>query len=429
MNSEVKKTLLPIDLIKVVAIINMIVLHCFLFLNRITHSQINATASDSMIKIVLFHCLNNLMLPIAAGYMLFDNLEKYIQNGVIRNFPFKKNMKIWLSIALLESIKNSICFDLSYFFRVDVLHFIVLSIFFIYLILNYLNIYWLFGITLMFLTLGFIPFFQHLPISNYLLFPNDAINMLTMRIESLAFAILFSALTLFYKSLFEIKNKNINYFLNTLILLNFIFIFLYSSTHLYFYAQIHNLPISIFYQQGQFGGHIWPVFPWSALIFFGFIFNYSVKNYTFLKNNQLRNLFISLIGLVATNYLFFDNFINHFSKKYTFSSSFFRPDSGVIISSFMIFLSFYFLFDLIQTKFKFYSALLIEISESALIIYVINVILAWKLTPLILTIFGHRSANLILSAFVLFLTYCYLQGFNFLINKKVFLKIQRDKNE
>ncbi|MGE3609717.1 MAG: hypothetical protein AB7I27_09055 [Bacteriovoracaceae bacterium] len=412
-----------VDFLKFMGALAMVFTHCYIFIYRLLPSQVYLSQTIFLNKIAYFNGLYSLILPAVAGVVFRDTLTPYFHNQKIKNLPSSKLLKSCLALMILESLKAAITFGFKYSFRWDVLHFIGLSFYLLSLILIYSNLKTVY--LLCFIIMGTCLGIEYLKDHYYLnLSLSFADNSITLYIF---YSCLFTSCIYFFYKLYRPKKLKAK-----LSLFAFLLIFIQFSLTYFkdteFQIILANLPLSLLIQFGQYGGHIWPIFPWIILIFMGFI----------LRDWQIRGVFnikqrLAIVFIFFTTFLYF--FIFHF-QRYTqlltkttfFSPLYFIPNTLILFQILSFFICVFYLYDYIFSYLKWRNQMIKEISSGILIFYIIHLFLAWKLLPQLFRLIPVPYFFYAYPVTIFLLSYALLSGFLVVSNKLIWFQFKKNNN-
>ncbi len=439
MNLELNNRLNAADVLKFMGIIVMIIAHCFIFLYRIFPPPEGMYHPGLMQKLFYFNGFYSLILPAVAGVVFRDTVSPYWENGKICNLPLHRIIGFFLLLSFLESTKNALTFGLIYAFKWDVLHFIGLSFVFITIFLTYFSFRWLslFAVFIWLLTYVYstlspndvgpilMKYFYFTPVQS------SDITELKVGICSLIFLSLCSLVGFFY-----LRDRNFSYkTISRKNIIRILFVFLsIIGTYLFysemksnsvFFGIVWNLPLSIFVEIGQVGGHIWPMIPWLSLVILGFV----AKDIQVLLFSKLWQRILVIVVLYTIFFRFFlysiDSYQQLFSQGTFFGAKYFAPEPFILFQVYCFFLCVFYLFDLIFSRFQIHSSLIKQISQAILPVYLIHLFLAWKLLPGLSLLCPPQYIYWVYPALIVFLTYCFLSGFLLVSGKMIWFRLRK----
>lgn len=412
-----------VDFLKFMGALAMVFAHCYIFLYRLIPNSIDITNLKFINKLAYLNGLYSLILPAMAGVVFRDTLAPYFQNNKIKNLPPLFILKSCVALMLLESIKNGLIFGFKYSFRWDVLHFTAISFY----ILNVLLIRWKISIIYYAVSL-LLALCLIINLSlDYSILKMDIRNILNPHFFYVCSIILLIGFLTFLFKLYQFKNFKFKIYAFFCLFVLYKYSVIYFSDF-EFQIILMNLPLSIFIQLGQYGGHIWPLFPWIVLIFIGFILrDWQINNSISFKIRAI------IIGISFS--LFFYFFIFEFelySKLLTkvsfFSPLYFRPSALITFEILCFFICVFYLYDLVFTRLKWKCSVVKEISDGILIFYILHMFLAWNLLPPIFKLVPIPWLYWIYPFTILFLTYSLLNGFLFFSNKLIWFRFKKKSN-
>lgn len=420
LNNDIYK-LSSIDLLKFFGVISMTFSHCFFFIYRLKPDQ-NFFFDDSFWgKTLFYNGFNSLVLPCLAGVSFYETMNPYFRAGEFRNVPVLKIFRLLVILAFIESIKNFLTFGLSAAFHWEVLHFISLSfaLILIILVLGRLK-------NLVQITFGFILLNVALDIGfkNSYVFSND-LGMSTYG----DFQNIILIVSLFLLCFWLFFEKHIHFIKK--IILTLAFMFLVSVT-LYFnfisrdvFVSLYNLPLSIFVQIGQIGGHIWPLFPWFVLVSYGFLLHYAVTKNIF-KHYQLIALYI--FCYIAFIYFYFFNYDSYrllLNKDHFFTSGFFKPNSYILFLLLCFYTCIYSLYHFVFKYVRLKNRIVKETADGILIYYFIHIFIAWKLLPSFIIIIPEKWLPIFYPIAIFLITYTFVSAYLFFSKKRMQVSVAR----
>lgn len=398
----------------------MVFAHCYIFLYRLFPEQVSFPKDNFLNKIAYFNGLYSLILPAIAGVVFRDTLNPYFHHQKIKNLPSRQLLKSCLALMVLESLKAAFTFGFKYSFRWDVLHFIGISFYLLSLILIYSNLKSVYLIC--FALLGICMGIESLN-DQYLLSLTIPFTKNSKILYAISLLLLLLTMSILLK-IFDIKEnkKKFSWIIFIFIIIQFSTIYFQDPE---FQIILANLPLSLFIQLGQHGGHIWPLFPWIILIFLGFI----------LRDWQIRHL-ISLkkrLAIIIISFsIFFYFFIFHFQKysqllteKSFFSPLYFQPNTIILFEILCFFICVFYLYDYIFSFLKWRNQIIKDVSNGILIFYIIHLFLAWKLLIPLFRLIPVPHFFFAYPVIIFFLSYALLSGFLVVSNKLIWFHFKK----
>jgi hypothetical protein len=415
-----KKIVTSVDFLKFMGALAMVFAHCYIFLYRLIPNRIDISQLNFINKLAYLNGLYSLILPAMAGVVFRDTLNPYIQNNKIKNLPPFVILQSCVALMILESLKSAITFGFKYAFRWDVLHFTALSFY----LLSILLIRW--NLTIIYYAIALL-LAGCMIINNALAF--STLNMhfekyIDPNVLFVVYLLSLISIFIFILRLYKFKKFKLKlyFFLCACFLFKFTTIY-FSDFELQ--VILINLPLSIFVQLGQYGGHIWPLFPWIILIFTGFILrDWQIKNLLSFK----KRILIILLSFSAFYYFFIFQFKLYsalLTKISFFSPLYFRPNAYIIFEILCFFICVFYLYDLIFSRLKWKCTIVKEISEGILIFYIVHIFLAWKLLPHFFQLVPTPWLYWVYPFSILFLSYCFLNGVLLLSNKLIWFRFKK----
>lgn len=393
----------------------MILAHCFIFLYRIYPELSKINELKLIDRFAFFNGFYSMTLPALAGVMFYEKIKIHLRGSTLVNIHIPKMLKPLGYLFFFESLKNSIIYGWVSFFRWDVLHFISISmILLLFIIIKYgvhaiakVNLVFFLSICSLFIfNIQFLLFKQY-----------ESIIELNYFLSSLV--ILF----LYFVVLNHIMQAR--KIVATAILLSMCLILFFQKDNLELKTIVYHLPVSIFIQLGQNGGHLWPLFPWISLVFLGFNLSRFLEKFKF-KNKSL--IAICLLLQLPLYYIFFfklELYQINLSKKDFFNSLIFQPN----ISTFLI-LHYFFIvatmtFNFFENNFKVPTKVILKVNEYILPIYFVHLFVAWNIINPLAQLFTLNYLKWIYPIVVMFLTYCFMQVFLLASNKTIWFRLKR----
>lgn len=403
-----------VDLLKFFGVISMTFSHCFFFLYRVHPNQNFFYDNSFWGKTLFYNGFNSLVLPCLAGVSFYETLSPYLRAGEFRSIPVVKIMKLLIILGFIESLKNFFTFGLSAAFHWEVLHFIALSFGVMLLFLTQTNMATFFQFVLALFSLNVIT--DVIFNKTYNFYPQAELGATAYWLNVVYIALLLiGSFWLFFKT----KNKTKK------ILLGLLFVLLFAVSVFYNYSSsevlvsLNTLPISIFVQLGQIGGHIWPLFPWFILVAYGFLLHHAVVQKIF-KRYQLVLLYFACYACFFYFYFFqYDNYRSLLNKDYFFTSGFFKPNSYIVFQLLCFYTCVYSLYHVAFNFIKIRSRFIKEVSDGILVYYVIHIFLAWKLLPSFVFVIDSKWLGFIYPICIFFLTYTFVSAYLFFSQKKI----------
>ncbi len=432
---DLLKPLNAIEVMKFLGIMAMVTCHCFFFLHRFYPHIFQIPELSLYGRFFYFMGFGSMMLPAIAGIVFRDTLDKYFYLGKIRSFPMHKLIQSVLLLGFLDSLKTAITFSYSNAFKWDVLHFMGLCFFLLALFLQYFSVSRLILVILLALLLSifdpqiYFHIFRSIFIFEYR--PDYIITPVIYWSLAIVFAVFLIGVYL----KFVINISRGHRLRRGVVGLAFALTSLYMWTqfcvllqvHPYFLSIIWNLPLSIFIQMGQVGGHIWPLFPWFVLVALGFV----LRHY---RHKILSSSFMSWGLLLSCGGLFFyfiffqlQVYQKLFSGFDFFGSSYFKPNTWLLAELCFALIFLYISCEKIFRRFKIFWSVVRDFSDGILFVYLFHFLLVFKLMPGAVKLWPSPALLWVYPFFIMFLTYCFLVGFLAISNKMIWFRLQKNK--
>lgn len=395
-----------------IGLLAMILVHSFLVITRGIGHKFSFQDLSLLQSIVLGTGIISFGLPAVAAIRFYDRIQAYLVDGKLRNFPASKFAGLMIFICVLECVKNGLAYGQTAIFQWDAIHCITLSFFLIILTLLFLRIEFLYVFFCLIL-IGL--FFFKAPAANWMIYPSD-ISLYFFDNKNIFFilTVLLLILLLFFLLWWTFLKKMI-FFQHAPKMWFVVYIFFVISTLSQVYYEIENsktiaaffwnLPTSILIQNGQLGGHLWPLFPWFGLVMAGFLIQHLFKSIKMKKFFIFMGLGISGLVFCAFVVSSYKIFINLLSESQILTAQLYAPRFSIFIGMLSFFLFIYFLCQIVVFYFKPKSEFIRDFSEAILFIYIIHSILANYLARGFVQIWPkHESIIYVYPFLILFLT-------------------------
>lgn len=410
---------------KFLAILCMASAHSFIFLNRLRPDIFSpAKSGDGWFEIFFYFMgIGSLLIPALAGMQLYVTTERFIVNGKLSNFNNKALVRSSLLLMAIESIKNAAIFGLTSFYKWDVLHFIGLSFLIMLIVfkrfqLKYLTIIVLFSLALSTVLAHFKDVIIE-SLSEWGMFILSHLGEISIA------AVVLLMLVVFFlgKKLLEGQGKiKIGVLAISLMVLGVLTYFKLTTSELFF-VQVMTLPMSILFQVGQRGGHIWPLIPWIAIVASGYLLEYYWKNLS--KRNKKWFMISGFLSIVTFCTFFLSEYKLLFLNQFFFSSLFFIPNVKLVTLLILSLVFFNELFEMIARRIKNIAKPIEEMSDGILIVYVVHLFLIYNLSAGAVKLMPTKELLWAFPFVILFISYCLLDGYNQFFHKLIEIKFRK----
>lgn len=413
------------DLFKFLGALAMVTCHCFIFLVRGLPAERAPQVSMDINPHFFLPGFMSMALPALAGYGFKKFLKPYMSQGYLLNLKTANIFKLLIGLILLDAIKNGILFGFIHAFKWDVLAFVVSSLLVLMWVLKKYGMRGVWGLVafnlLVMISYGFSPIWLSLSED----FVRKSLELPKV-VLFLPFAIAAAGLFFWIWS-FDLHSKKSSKYQKVLgVLIALVIgvqVFREQIQEPFFWASLVKLPISIFIQLGQGGGHIWPLLPWMLLILAGFIFAY-YEDWIFKSWKHALVVYGSaqlIFNLVLFN--FFKSFRTAVAVEDFFSSSFFEPRWEVLSLMITFFMSamigyFYFLkwIPIRSKTIKMYS-------NGILLFYFVHLVVAYLLLQPAIRLFSGLSVYTLYPIVVNVISYFFFAGLQPLFEKHIEVKL------
>lgn len=375
-----------LSLVKFVAVFVMIITHCRFFYSLYYNFEGEIKSNpDFFTQLMMMTGLISLCIPLIAGQELYERVQKYLVGGRLRNFPSAQFFSLLLIVAFLDPLKSILAEGLIYSFRWNALPLISFSLFLILEINKRLAVNWIFIFTPLILIASY--FLTPLAQSFASLSPRDYSLLLSSSVKDAVLIVfylfLFAAFMKIKGNLILFKGKAAS------VILWFCFLLLLSNVYWAwqvspsFVVSLKNLPLGSLAYLGKNGGHIWPVFPWASLVFFGYWFQWSQHKARSKETLHLAFASLSFVWLVCSFQYFFANYVKLLDPKSGYSSAVFSLPVQFFPTVFALYTMVFYLLKFFASESMIKNPFMKMISSGILIVYVVHYILAAKLAPVI----------------------------------------------
>ena len=413
------------DLFKFLGALAMVTCHCFIFLVRGLPADRAPQVSMDINPHFFLPGFMSMALPALAGYGFKKFLNPYLADGYLLNLKTENIFKLLVGLILLDAIKNGFLFGFIHAFKWDVLAFIVATLLILMVVLKKAGMKGLwYLVALNFLVIvayGVLPVWVSL---------SDSFVKWALSFPKLFLFLPFSVLApgLFWWIWnFDIqgtKQKKYKQLLGALLSVAIAWNVFQSQIHEpYFWASLLKLPLSIFIQLGQGGGHIWPLFPWMLLVLCGFIFAY-YEEWIFKRWQNALVVYV-LAQVVFNSVLFgqFKAFRSAVSVADFFSSSFFEPRWQVLSLMMTFFISAMIGYHYLLRWIRLRSTFIKSYSNGILLFYFVHLIVAYVLLAPSIKLFPGLSVYTLYPIVVNIISYFFFAGLQPIFEKNIQIKL------
>lgn len=413
------------DLFKFLGALAMVTCHCFIFLVRGLPAERAPQVSMDMNPHFFLPGFMSMALPALAGYGFKKFLTPYMSDGYLLNLKTANIFKLLIGLILLDAIKNGLLFGFIHAFKWDVLAFVVSSLLLLMWTLKKYGTKGVWGLVAFNIAIIIVYAFFPVWLSLSEVFVKNVLELPKI-VLFLPFSVLAGGF-FFWIWNFDLQTKRTRKY-QTLLgavlgLAICVQVFKEQMQEPFFWASLIKLPISIFVQLGQGGGHIWPLFPWMLLVIAGFLFAY-YESWIF-KNwkNALGVYAAAQVVFNAVLFNYFKSFRTAVAVEDFFSSSFFEPRWEVLSLMITFFISamigyFYFLrWVPIRSKtIKMYS-------EGILLFYFVHLVVAYVLLQPAIQLFPGLYVYTLYPIVVNIISYFFFAGLQPLFEKHIEIKL------
>lgn len=413
------------DLFKFLGALAMVTCHCFIFLVRGLPADRAPQVSMDINPHFFLPGFMSMALPALAGYGFKKFLNPYLADGYLLNLKTGNIFKLLVGLILLDAVKNGFLFGFIHAFKWDVLAFVVATLLIVIAVLKKAGmkgLWYLVGFNfLVILAYGFFPIWISLSedfVKWILGFPKLVLF--------LPFSVLAAGLFWWIWN-FDVQDSRQKKYKQILgvsfAILIAVNVFRSQSHEPYFWASLLKLPLSIFVQLGQGGGHIWPLFPWMLLILAGFIFAY-YETWIFKKwQNAFAVYAIAQITFNSVLFGQFNAFRNAVSVADFFSSSFFEPRWQVLSLMITFFISAMIGYHYLLKWIRIRSAFIKSYSDGILLFYFVHLIVAYFLLSPAIKLFPGLSVYTLYPIVVNIISYFFFAGLQPIFEKNIQVKL------
>lgn len=402
----------------------MVTCHCFIFLVRGLPAERTPTLTLDIDPHFFLPGLMSMALPALAGYRFKKGLDPYLVSGRILNLNISAIAKLLLGLILLDAVKNCILFGFIHAFKWDVLAFVVVCLLLMLYALKYVGMRGIWGLVglnfAVILLYAWQPTYLSLS-ESFVRWTVDMPQFVVFTPASLILAGVFYWIWTFKYQGLQLSKVRIFSGVAFAVVI-FYFTFMLQRVEPYFWASLVKLPISIFIQLGQGGGHIWPLLPWSLVVMAGFIFAY-YEHLIYQKGARAFAVYfvaqLIFSGVLIWN---FGAFRNAVSYEDFFSSHFFEPRWQVISLMVTFFISAMIGYHYVLKYIRVRSSFVKLYSEGILLFYFIHLFVASLTLKPAIAVFPGLSVYTLYPILVNIISYLFLAGLSPLFKKHIEVK-------
>lgn len=412
------------DLFKFLGCLAMVTCHCFIFLVRALPPDRAVQINFDVNPHFFLPGLMSMAIPALAGYGFFKFLKPYLSGGYLLNLKIKNVIKLFLGLILLDAVKNGILFGFEHAFKWDVLAYVVFMMIVILITLEKFSIKGLWYIVLFNLFVLIAYSWNPIWVNFDLDFIRQAIEYPPVFVFGGVTLLVVGIFASYWKAiLMDKKKKSLHWLLGScwsIFLAHKIYTVQIEEP--FFWASLLKLPMSVFIQLGQGGGHIWPLFPWGLVVLSGFLFAYYEK---WIFSEWQRVFSIYAIAQIVFNYILFWEFRafrEALSIEDFFSSKFFEPRWQVLTLVLSFYISAMVAYTFILRWISFSSKIVKLYSDGILLFYFIHFFVAILVLDSSIMVFPGRSVFTFYPIVVNVLSFLLLAGIQPIFAKSLQVK-------
>ncbi len=376
----------------------MCLVHSGIFLSRgLSYAQPvpgSQMAQNSYLLIGFF----SICLPALAGSSLRAALDKFYVSGKVLNYDFKEILVIALALIVLESIKNGLAYHSIMSFTWDVLHFIALSLVItVALMIKWgtSSVYFFAGLSLV---LGAVaPALFSSAFGAQLLGPLLFLSKIIFRILVLlgptAFILWITFKVVPRPPKFMVLKRVAQPIVGIAIGATISFLIWRHFGHQIFFKKIAEvIPFAAFFKLPVTIGHMWPLFPWYALVGVGFILtDISLRSEIKSKALSLISL-VSFLGFATFLVGGFENYRTLMVENHYFSAKVFAAPPMVMIGILCFYSLIFSVLTLILDSRELHSKIIANLSRGLLLFYFVHFLFALSTYPVAVYLLGKTYA-------------------------------------
>jgi len=371
----------------------------------------------------------SICLPALAGSSLRAMLDKFFVGGKVLNYDIKSMIMMALSLCFFESVKNAIVYGPLAFLSWDVLHFIALSM----VIITYLLIRWgvrgLYTFTVLSVLIGILG-----PLWLSSAGPGtEAALLLLVGAKYIARGLVFTVPTIlafFFMVSIPTSKKYfpwpVLYTIATFLgVVSTYFIWMSFKDQVFFRLIGETMPLAMFFRLPQTSGHLWPLFPWFALVAAGFILSdlYQRANN---KERMIKTMLAVSVGTFVLFYIFaFQDYRDLMVDRHYFSSKVFSAPITVIVGMLSFYATLFSLFTWIFDKVRVHSQIIYNISRGLLVFYFVHFLLTFFAYHASVAVFGKRESMAYFPWAVMLISYFIMSWILKIIDRPLLIDIRR----
>jgi hypothetical protein len=420
-----------LDFFKLLGVIAMGLVHPGLFLSRGT--GIPQPTPGVMLGYDLYLLIGffSICLPALAGSSLRTMIDKFYVGGRILNYDVREILVIAVFLCLLESVKNAILTTPLAFFSVDVLHFIALSMIVIVLLMQKWGVKAVYAFTVLSLIIGgAAPFVFALPGGEKLLMALVLCSRGIVRALVLAGPawICYLLLLRFFPQIRTFsKGRKIlpvgAAILCGLIISYGLWIFVVAKVIFSFVAE--TAPLGALFRTSATFSHMWPLFPWFALVGVGFLISDLVAG----AKNKSKILWLALLvgtlGFVAFFIWGIQDYAALMQDKHYFSGKVFAAPLSVVAGIISFYVMVFAFLSLVFSKISLQSKIIHNCSRGIVIFYVVHFLVSFFLYQPATNVIGRDYVMIVFPYIVMAISYAILVLVMGLFGRPLLVQLRR----